>query len=115
MSDLRKADHLRICLEEAVEFPWGAGFDRYAFLHQALPECDLEEVDLSAELFGRRLAAPLIISGMTGGTELARSVNRNLAVAAERLGLAMGLEGAEGWLRRHLVSPDLKFLTGGEA
>jgi len=88
---LRKADHLRICLEEAVEFPWGAGFDRYTFLHQALPECDLEEVDLSVELFGRRLAAPVIISGMTGGTELARSVNRNLALAADRLGLAMGL------------------------
>jgi isopentenyl-diphosphate delta-isomerase len=65
--------------------------DRYAFVHNALPEIDIDEIDLGANFLGKRLNAPLLISSMTGGFDLARKVNRNLAAAAQKLGLAMGV------------------------
>lgn len=67
------------------------GFEDYQFIHQALPEIDLDNVDLSTKLFGKKLKAPLIISGMVGGIEEARRINRNLAQAAQVLGMAMGV------------------------
>jgi isopentenyl-diphosphate Delta-isomerase len=88
----RKKEHLDICLDtEAVTGPLGTGLDRYRFVHNALPELDLDEIDLSVTFLGRRLEAPILISSMTGGFDLARKINRNLAAAAERLGLAMGV------------------------
>jgi isopentenyl-diphosphate delta-isomerase len=69
----------------------GRFFDDYAFVHHALPEIDLEEIDLSATLLAKRLAAPLLVSGMTGGTAEATRINRNLALAAERAGIALGV------------------------
>jgi isopentenyl-diphosphate delta-isomerase len=88
----RKADHIRINLHADVEGKGvSTGFDQYHFLHQALPELDLGEVDTSVELFGRRLAAPLLISSMTGGTDEARRINRSLADVAQAGRLAMGL------------------------
>ena len=88
----RKADHIRINLEEDVAAKGvGGGFDDYYFVHCALPELDLDQVDPSTEVFGRRLNAPLLISCMVGGTERAASLNRVLARVAQELGLAMGL------------------------
>lgn len=91
----RKAEHLRINIEHDVDGKGiDAGFDAYGFVHQALPEIDLADVDTSTELLGRRLAAPLLISCMTGGTPEARRINRRLAEVAQRHSLAMGLGSA---------------------
>jgi isopentenyl-diphosphate delta-isomerase len=87
----RKADHIRINLEEDVRSGLTTGLERLRFVHQALPELDLAQVDSSLSLFGKRLAAPLLISSMTGGTGEARAINRNLAAAAQAAGIAMGL------------------------
>lgn len=88
----RKADHIRINLEEDVQFPrLTTGLERYRFVHQALPELDLAAIDISSLLLGKTLAAPLLISSMTGGTEQAERINRNLAIAAQARGIAMGL------------------------
>jgi isopentenyl-diphosphate delta-isomerase len=88
----RKADHIRINLEEDVSFRRvSTGLERYFFMHQALPELDLAEVDISVELFGKKLRAPLLISSMTGGTAEAQAINRLLATAAQETGIAMGL------------------------
>lgn len=88
----RKADHLKICLEEPVGFQEVTnGFEQYRFVHQALPEIDLGEIDLQVKILGKRLSAPLLVSGMTGGTEQAAVVNRNLAAAVQELGLGMGV------------------------
>jgi isopentenyl-diphosphate delta-isomerase len=88
----RKKEHLEICLDtQAVTGPLGTGLDRYRFLHNALPELDLDEIDLSVTFLGKRLNAPILISSMTGGFDLARTINRNLAAAAQHLGLAMGV------------------------
>ena len=79
------------------------GFDRYSFVHQALPELDFADVDASTSLFERPLRAPLLISCMTGGTPEAASINRRLAKTAQQFGLAMGL----GSGRALLESPEL--------
>ena len=87
----RKADHIRINLEEDVSSGMSAGFDRLRFCHQALPEINLEEVDTRLSVFGRTLNAPILISSMTGGTEKAAEINQRLAEAAQMAGVALGL------------------------
>lgn len=88
----RKKEHLELCLDaDAVSSAHGTGFDRYSFIHNALPELDIGEINLSTNFLGKPLKAPLFISSMTGGFELARKVNRNLASAVQQLGLAMGV------------------------
>lgn len=88
----RKKEHLEICLDaSAVTGRFSTGLDRYSFLHNALPEVDIGEIDLTTSFLGKPLQAPVLISSMTGGFELARKVNRNLALAAQQLGLAMGV------------------------
>ena len=88
----RKKEHLEICLDtERVTGASRTGFDRYYFVHNALPELDIDELDLSTTFLGKRLRAPILISSMTGGFDLARTVNRNLAAAAQELGIAMGV------------------------
>jgi isopentenyl-diphosphate Delta-isomerase len=91
----RKAEHLRINIERDVASKGiGTGLDAYRFTHRALPASDLADVDASTELFGRKLAAPLLISCMTGGTPQARVINQRLAHVAQTHGLAMGLGSA---------------------
>lgn len=88
----RKVDHIRVALEEDVEFhTLTSGFERYRFVHQAMPEIDRSEVDTSVTLCGKLLSMPLIISPMTGGTHEAAVYNRRLAEAAQRFGIGMGV------------------------
>jgi isopentenyl-diphosphate delta-isomerase len=88
----RKAEHIRINLEEDVAAKGvTTGFERYRLVHRALPEIDLESVSLETSFLGRRLDAPLLFSCMTGGTPRARQINRTLAAAAQRHRVAMGL------------------------
>jgi isopentenyl-diphosphate delta-isomerase len=87
----RKADHIRINLEENVQSGLTTGLENYRFLHRALPELNLDEVDLSQKIFQRRLHAPILISSMTGGTAQAAEINQRLAEAAQATGTAMGL------------------------
>lgn len=90
-TEARKSRHLDICLEQDVASTRDSGFTAVRLRHEALPECALEDVDTTARFLGRDLAAPLIISSMTGGTERARAINRNLAIAAEQASIALGL------------------------
>lgn len=88
----RKADHIRINLNEDVNFHrLTNGFERYHFVHQALPELDLAEVETGVTLFGKRLAAPILVSSMTGGTERAGLINQRLAEAVQERKLALGV------------------------
>jgi isopentenyl-diphosphate delta-isomerase len=88
----RKKEHLEICLDTAnVASHFRTGLDRYRFVHNALPELDIDEIDVAAAFLGKKLRAPILISSMTGGFDLARKVNRNLSVAAQELGLGMGV------------------------
>ena len=90
--DQRKADHIRINVTEDVQFPnVTTGLERYRFMHQALPEINLGDVSPAVTVFGRRLHSPLLVSSMTGGTEQAGFINRNLAEAAQAQRVAMGV------------------------
>jgi isopentenyl-diphosphate delta-isomerase len=102
----RKADHIRINLEKDVQFPrLTTGLEKYRFLHQALPELNLSDIDSTVKLFGKTLSTPILISSMTGGTDLALGINRNLAEAAQMHNIALGL----GSQRAALKNPDLAY------
>lgn len=86
----RKADHIRLALEDRMQLG-RSFFDDWELGHRALPEIDRAEIDPSTGFLGKRLRAPLLVSCMTGGTEVASRINRNLALAAERAGVAVGV------------------------
>lgn len=89
--DQRKADHIKINLEKDVRSGLTTGLENYHFIHEALPELDLETVDASLGLFDKQLAAPILISSMTGGTSDAERINLRLAEAAQEMKIAMGV------------------------
>jgi isopentenyl-diphosphate delta-isomerase len=100
----RKDEHLRINVDEDVSAKGiETGFDDWRFVHRALPEIDLDDVELRASFLGRPVGAPLLVSCMTGGTEQTRVINERLARAAQANGLAMGL----GSCRVLLEQPDV--------
>ncbi|MFP3895306.1 MAG: type 2 isopentenyl-diphosphate Delta-isomerase [Anaerolineales bacterium] len=87
----RKDEHLEICLNEDVTSALTTGLERYHLVHNALPDIALDDINTESRFLGHTLRAPLLISAMTGGTDLAQKINRRLATAAQQLGLAMGL------------------------
>lgn len=96
----RKADHIRINVEEDVRSSITTGLEKYRFIHQALPEMNLADVDLSQKVFGKIVRAPILISSMTGGTEEAGRINRILAEAAQEAGIVMGVGSQRAALAR---------------
>lgn len=101
----RKSDHIRINLEQDVQSSLSSGLEHFQFIHHALPEINLKDVDTSVKLFGRTLSAPLLISSMTGGTREAYDINRLLASAAQQAKIAM----AVGSQRIALEQPELAY------
>jgi isopentenyl-diphosphate Delta-isomerase len=99
----RKVDHIKINLEEDVRSGLTNGLEHYHFVHQALPDLNLEDVSTSLSLFGKNLSAPILVSSMTGGTEEAKTINRHLAEAAQAVGVALGV----GSQRAAVEEPDL--------
>ncbi len=87
----RKADHLEVAASGRAEFARSTLLEHVQLIHQALPELSVDEIDLSTPLVGKRLKAPLLITGMTGGTAEAAAVNHDLARAAQAAGIALGL------------------------
>ena len=99
----RKEEHLDLCARGPVEHGLSGLLDEVGLIHNSLPERSLAEVDLSTELFGRRLWAPVLIGAMTGGTPRAGRINRALARVAARHGFGLGL----GSQRIMLEGPDV--------
>lgn len=88
----RKSDHLSLVAAGSVEFrERGTLLDQVHLVHQALPEMHVDEVVLSCQFLGKKLSAPLMISAMTGGIPEATAINRDLAKAAQALGIGFGL------------------------
>ncbi|HUI39434.1 MAG TPA: type 2 isopentenyl-diphosphate Delta-isomerase [Methanothrix sp.] len=86
----RKLDHIRICLEKPVEAD-ARPFEDLVMIHRALPEIDENDIDTGCSFLGKRLAAPLIISAMTGGHPDVKQINIRLAKAAQEAGVALGV------------------------
>ena len=89
--DERKDSHLAICRERKIEYGTRAGFEDVMLVHNALPEMDWGEADLGVEFLGKKLAAPIIISAMSGGTANGGELNRKLSATAEKAGIAFAL------------------------
>ncbi len=89
--DQRKADHIKINVEQDVRSALTSGLEKYRFTHEALPELDLDRIDTTLSLFGKKLNSPILVSSMTGGTDAAKTINMRLAEAAQECGIAMGV------------------------
>jgi len=104
-TESRKSEHIRICLHENVEGERiSSGFESYRFRHNALPELDFSTIRLATAFLGKPLKVPLLISSMTGGTQLAADINRNLAICAERRGWAMGVGSVRAALENEALT-----------
>jgi len=103
-TELRKGDHIKICLEKDVSARiTKTGFDDVHLIHTSLPEMAATDIDLSINFFGKKLSAPILIEAMTGGTKRSKKINSFLASAAESLGIAMGV----GSQRVAIENPEL--------
>ena len=102
ITEERKREHVDISLEEDISFHHNY-WDNVTFIHNALPEINENEIDLSTKLFGKKIGFPLIISAMTGGYSYGKRINQNLAIAAEKFQIGMGV----GSQRAALENPDL--------
>src|SRR5258708_7518047 len=99
----RKAEHVRIALQQDLTVPQAASWRDIRLVHQALPEVDLDTIDTSVQFLGHRLNYPILISAMTGGHPDVTAINRTLALAAERYGVALGL----GSQRAGILNPQV--------
>lgn len=102
----RKQSHFDLCAREDVEFRHKTTlFEDVELVHQPLTETLLDEIDLSAEVLGKRLTYPLVITGMTGGTAEAGRFNREIAALADRLGIGFGVGSQRVMLKHPEVAP----------
>lgn len=106
----RKVEHLELCANQDVESHRDehnlkrTGFDDITMVHNALPGINIKEINTSTELLGYKLAFPLLIASMTGGHPETKQVNKSLAIAAQELGIGVGV----GSQRAALEDPDLQ-------
>jgi isopentenyl-diphosphate delta-isomerase len=103
MADIsrRKDDHLDLATSGDVGFKQTTTlFEHVRLVHDALPELSVDELDTSVELMGKRLRAPILIAGMTGGSDRAERINKELAAIAEARGYAFGL-GSQRAMHKH--------------
>lgn len=104
MTSDRKLEHLLLCANCDVEYRGkSTGFEDIELIHKALPEVDKEKIDISTEFFGKKMDIPLIISAITGGHPAAFKINKELAKAADRMNIGMGV----GSQRAAVENPDL--------
>lgn len=98
----RKRDHLKIATSK-ISQTGNPGFDRYQFIHNALPEINFDDIDASTTFLDKKVRYPFFISCMTGGVAEGKRINRNLAAAAQKYGIAMGV----GSQRAAIEHPEL--------
>ncbi|MBQ6813321.1 MAG: type 2 isopentenyl-diphosphate Delta-isomerase [Methanobrevibacter sp.] len=101
----RKLEHLLICKNYDVNYKdKTTGFEDIELIHRALPEINKEEIDLSTEVFGKKLDSPLFITAITGGHKAAKDINKELAITAQNRNIGLGL----GSQRAAIVNPELR-------
>ena len=104
-TEKRKVEHIEICINKPVQYKKSNGFDHVELIYDALPDVDLADVNTGLKLFGKEISAPIMISGMTGGTKIAGKINKGLARAAHELNIPMGV----GSQRAAVERPELAY------
>ena len=87
----RKKDHIQLALKQENQAEGKAGFQRIQLMHSALPESNFADVNISTKIFGKNIATPYIVTGMTGGWEGSLSINETIAQCCEKRGWIMGV------------------------
>ncbi|MCD6229766.1 MAG: type 2 isopentenyl-diphosphate Delta-isomerase [Candidatus Diapherotrites archaeon] len=88
----RKLSHIEICLNKDVEFKKTAtGFEDIEFVHESLPEIDLDKINTSLDFFGKKINLPLMFTAITGGHKDSLKINRTIASVAEKKGIPIGI------------------------
>ncbi len=87
----RKLEHIDIVLTRDVEGPGSSWLEHVYLVHRAVPEVDFDEVSIETQFLGKRLRAPIVITGMTGGHSDVAHINKAIAEAVEEFGIAMGV------------------------
>ncbi|WP_297980973.1 type 2 isopentenyl-diphosphate Delta-isomerase [uncultured Methanobrevibacter sp.] len=101
----RKLEHLLICKNYDVNYKdKNTGFEDIELIHRALPEVHKEDIDLSTEVFGKKLDSPFFITAITGGHPVAKDINKELAIIAQERNIGLGL----GSQRAAIVNPELR-------
>ncbi len=103
-TESRKKDHVELVVKKGAQYEKTSGFERIDFVHNSLPEINFDEIDLSTQFLGKSLRYPVLITAMTGGYKDAKKINRDLASACQKHGLAFGL----GSQRAMIENPGLK-------
>lgn len=106
ITSFRKLSHLEICLKEQVEAHTSAHWEDFHFVHRAIADWDLDDIDTHVTLFGKRLALPLVAAALTGGHPEVRSVNEAVARVAQKLHFGMGV-GSE----RAAIEKNIPYVT----
>ena len=102
----RKLEHLLICENYDVGFKnKTTGFEDIELIHNVLPEINMQEIDLSTSVFGKKLDSPLFITAITGGHPFSKKINEHLAIAAENNNIALGV----GSQRAACEHPELEY------
>lgn len=96
----RKADHILLSLKDEMQYKTRNGFGSFVLMHNALPECSLDSIDLSVEFLGKKIGAPLVITAITGGYHGAKRMNEQLAEAAQEYNIAFELGSQRAMMER---------------
>lgn len=115
----RKEDHIEICLKKETKFGKKNGFEKYELLHNAIADFNFDDIDISCSFLGKVLNYPIIISSITGGCASAKKINKNLAISAEKLNIAMSCGSQKAMIKDKKqaytyeirdVAPDILYL-----
>jgi len=104
----RKKDHFELSLKKESQYDMSPGFEEIRLMHNALPEIDIDEVDLSRKFLGKQVRYPLMITAMTGGFSKAKKMNKELAHMAEKHGIAIGLGSQRAMIENPKLAEDFK-------
>ncbi len=102
--EMRKLEHIFICEYCDIEYKKSTLLNDVELIHRGISKVDYEDISTEINLFGKKLSAPIIVSGMTGGFEGAKEINKNIAIAIEELNLGMGVGSQRAGLKNEKLS-----------
>lgn len=106
----RKEEHIDLCLHKDVAYQKSNGFEKYNFIHEALTEVIIDDIQFDTRFLGKTISYPFIISSMTGGTEKAQVLNANLAIVANELNIPIGVGSQRQLLENSIHSNTFKVI-----